>query len=114
MSTQFRRRARAGALLAFALFSSTGALAAPDDAGGALTTPNASGWLRTHTASGTLDTANPFFQSLGSNGRSCNTCHQLQDAWSLTTATVHARFDASGGNDPLFRSNDGATSPLAD
>jgi len=116
MATSFGRRVRAAALLAFALSSPSIALAASSDAAGGdpLTTPNASGWLRTYAVGGALDTANPFFQSLGSNGRSCNTCHQLQDAWSLTTATVHARFDASGGNDPLFRPNDGATSPLAD
>ncbi|HEY6942546.1 hypothetical protein, partial [Dokdonella sp.] len=117
MATLSRRRARAVATLALLLLLPARAFAAAADvaiAGDPLTTPNASGWLRTHTSGGTLDTDNPFFQSLGSNGRSCNTCHQLQDAWSLTTETVRARFEASGGTDPLFRPNDGATSPLAD
>ena len=79
-----------------------------------LTTPDDSGWLRTYTTSGAIDGDNPFFQALGTNGRTCTTCHQQQDAWSLTPATVRARFDATGGTDPLFRTNDGSVSPAAD
>jgi hypothetical protein len=92
------------------------AAAAPLDppADDPLTTSDASGWLRTFTATGSIDPDNAFFQSLGSNGRSCNTCHRQEDAWSLTPAGVQARFEASGGTDPLFRPVDGADSPLAD
>ena len=82
--------------------------------GDPMTTPDSSGWLRTYTASGTIDTGNPFFQSLGTNGRSCNTCHQQQDGWTVTAADVQARFNATGGTDPIFRTNDGSNSPLAD
>ncbi len=71
--------------------------------GDALTTRNDSGWLRTVTPTGAIDTANPFFQNLGSNGRSCSTCHQIQDGWSNTPKTARQRFDATGGRDPLFR-----------
>ena len=79
-----------------------------------LVTPDPSGWLQTNTPDGTIDTRNPFFQSLGSNGRSCNSCHQQQDGWSISAADVRRRFEATGGTDPIFRPVDGADSPLAD
>lgn len=103
---------RAGCGIALALLLVTGQVSA--QGGDPLTTPNASGLLRTFTASGTLDTDNPFFQPLGSNGRSCDTCHRLEEAWSVTPAGISARFEATDGNDPIFRVVDGATSPLAD
>src|SRR6476660_5188227 len=78
--------------------------------------PSPTGSFRTFTASGTIDTANAFFQSLGSNGRACVHCHQAQDAWSITPAHVLARFNATTpkGTDPIFLTNDGSNSPLAD
>ena len=80
----------------------------------ALTAADATGTIRTYTASGDLDTTNPFFQTLGTNGRSCFTCHRPEAAWSITPASVQARFAASAGTDPIFRTNDGSNSPLAD
>lgn len=79
-----------------------------------LTTSDASGALRTFTPSGAIDTDNAFFQSIGSNGRSCNSCHRQEDGWSITPAHVRARFNATQGNDPIFRTNDGSNSPSAD
>jgi hypothetical protein len=79
-----------------------------------LTTLDPSGWLRTYTPSGSIDLSNPFFQSLGSNGRSCSTCHVQEDSWSVSAQHVRARFKASQGTDPIFRTVDGANSPLAD
>jgi cytochrome c peroxidase len=76
--------------------------------------PDASGHFRTYSASGAIDLGNPFFQSLGTNGRSCSTCHQPSDAWSVTPEHIQARFDDTGGLDPIFRTNDGSVSPLAD
>src|SRR6185312_13436626 len=55
-----------------------------------------------------------FFQSLGTNGRSCVTCHQASDGWSVTPAHIRARFVATQGMDPIFRTNDGANCPSAD
>ena len=57
-----------------------------------------------------------FFQSLGTNGRACVHCHQAQDGWTITPAHVQARFNATTprGTDPVFRTNDGSNSPLAD
>ncbi|MEO5560711.1 MAG: hypothetical protein ABIO49_12435 [Dokdonella sp.] len=79
-----------------------------------LTTADASGALRTFTPSGAIDRDNAFFQSIGSNGRSCNSCHRQEDAWSITPEHVRARFNATQGNDPIFRTNDGSNSPTAD
>ncbi len=79
-----------------------------------LTTADASGALRTFTPSGAIDTDNAFFQSIGINGRSCNSCHRQEDGWSITPAHVRARFNATQGNDPIFRTNDGSNSPSAD
>ena len=69
---------------------------------------NADGHSRTFNANGAIDTTNPFFQDLGANGRRCVTCHQPHLGWSITPAHVVERFDASDGDDPLFRNNDGS------
>src|SRR5215831_5979362 len=63
--------------------------------------PNPSGVLRTFSTTGQLDMTGPFFQDLGTNGRTCVTCHQPGDAWSLSAANVEERFQASHGRDPL-------------
>ena len=57
----------------------------------------------------TITANNPFFQNLGTNGRTCFTCHQPQTGWTVSAASVRARFAASGGSDPIFRLVDGAT-----
>jgi cytochrome c peroxidase len=72
------------------------------------------GSVLTITTSASFDDDNPFFQSLGTNGRSCGTCHQASDAWTVTPAHVRERFDASNGLDPIFRLNDGAYCSEAD
>jgi cytochrome c peroxidase len=74
-----------------------------------------SGKIATFQPGGPTFTAlNPFFQNLGTNGRTCFTCHQPQSGWTVSAAGVHARFDASGGTDPIFRLIDGATCPTDD
>src|SRR5437868_11605258 len=50
----------------------------------------------------------PFFQSLGSNGRSCASCHQPGDGMSVSAAHIQQRFDTSAGTDPIFRTVDGS------
>jgi cytochrome c peroxidase len=73
-----------------------------------------SGMIATFQPSGATQTAtNAFFQDLGSNGRTCFTCHQPQDGWSLSAQHAQARF-AADPNDPLFRLVDGATCPSDD
>ena len=72
------------------------------------------GKVRTASTSGEAEVNNAFFQSLGTNGRSCVTCHQASDAWSVTPEHIRSRFDASDGTDPIFRTVDGANCPSAD
>jgi len=62
----------------------------------------------------TVTAHNAFFKNMGTNGRTCFTCHQPQDGWTISAASARARFDASGGKDPLFRLVDGASCPSAD
>lgn len=74
-----------------------------------------SGIVATYQPGGsTQTTTNPFFQNLGTNGRTCFTCHQSADGWTISARDVQARFAASAGLDPLFRPTDGATCPNAD
>lgn len=76
--------------------------------------PNENGVALTHNKKKRIPTANPFFQELGTNGRTCASCHVESTGWSLSPVEVEARFDATEGNDPLFRLVDGSTSPNAD
>jgi hypothetical protein len=102
----------AGSLLATATNAADAASSGPNP----LVTPDSSGLLGTFSTSGLpmADPSNAFFASLGSNGRTCATCHAPLDGWSITPQDVQVRFLMSGGTDPLFRLNDGAVSPLAD
>jgi hypothetical protein len=63
--------------------------------------PNASGLSATYSTAGAIDLTNPFFESLGTNGRSCASCHQPDDAWTVTPKRLQVRFDMSDGNDPV-------------
>jgi cytochrome c peroxidase len=72
------------------------------------------GIARTYTVNGAIDFDNPFFQSLGTNGRACGSCHDVGDGWTVVPSHVQARFDATDGEDPIFRTNDGSNSPIAD
>jgi cytochrome c peroxidase len=78
---------------------------------GPLDFPNPGGVARTLSTGGPIDTRNPFFLSLGANGRACVTCHEPQAGWTITPERLQARFVATHGLDPIFRLNDGANSP---
>ena len=81
----------------------------------AVDTPNPTGVLRTVVLDpATLDRSNPFFQSLGTNGRACVSCHVPSSGWSLSPAELEKRFNDTGGLDPVFRTVDGSNSPKAD
>lgn len=66
---------------------------------------------------GTLDLNGPvnqqgaFFQSLGTNGRSCATCHVASQAMSVSAMGAQLRFAQTKGLDPLFAAVDGANCP---
>ena len=73
------------------------------------------GQVATYQPDGATPTAgHAFFQTLGTNDRTCFTCHQPQTGWTISAQDAQARFDQSGGSDPLFRLVDGATCPSAD
>lgn len=77
-------------------------------------TADPTGVLGTYRTTGGVDLTNYFFQSLGTNGRSCSSCHVAEDSWTVTPRHIQARFLASGGKDPIFRLVDGAVCPSAD
>lgn len=104
---------------------------------GNLPVVNESGFSANLSRSGSLDRSNEFFQSLGTNGRACVTCHAPEDGFSLTPrhaqelfarCEAEAHWLASPGRSPfveaekeeervacaLFRTNDGSNSPDAD
>jgi cytochrome c peroxidase len=62
----------------------------------------------------TVTSNNAFFQNLGTNERTCFTCHQPATGWTVSAASVQARFKESRGQDPIFRLVDGATCPTDD
>jgi cytochrome c peroxidase len=97
-----------------AMSAAASPLRADDDDNSKVDTPNDSGVLRTVTLDGgPLSDRNLFFKSLGTNGRSCGTCHVPSAGWTLSPPQVQDRFDRTDGRDPLFRTVDGSNSPLA-
>ena len=68
-----------------------------------------SGFVETYNINNTsIDLTGPFFQSLGTNGRACFSCHRPMEAWSVSAAEVRLRFFLTQGLDPIFRTNDGS------
>jgi len=82
-----------------------------DRTGGGVSLRDPTGQIATVSTSGSIDLANPFFQSLGTNGRTCGTCHLQSDGMGLSAAAVQATFAASGPTHPLFAPVDGANCP---
>lgn len=77
------------------------------------TSSNAHGKDATYSTAGFIDLTNPFFKSLGSNGRSCASCHIPSQGWTITPQGIQVIFDKTAGLDPIFRLVDGANSPTA-
>lgn len=75
---------------------------------------NRLGRLGSYLPAGPVQTKdNAFFQPLGTNGRSCVTCHQPSSGMGLSLRHVRQLFNASGSKDPLFAPVDGANCPSA-
>jgi cytochrome c peroxidase len=72
---------------------------------------DATGLVSTFNATGAIHEDGAFFQSLGTNGRTCGTCHQASDAMGLRADNVRIRYITSRGTDPLFAAIDGANCP---
>ncbi|MBV8759870.1 MAG: hypothetical protein JO257_21450 [Deltaproteobacteria bacterium] len=102
-----------GLLLFFAACTDGGGRGDDNGGGGTQNPPAATGQGETVFTAGS-DASNPFFASLGTNLRTCASCHDETAGWSLTPALLQTRFNAGDGTDPVFRSVDGTTSPTAD
>lgn len=71
--------------------------------------PNRSGFLETYNINNApVSLTGPFFQSLGTNGRSCGSCHVPLEGWSVSAEELQLRFLLTRGMDPIFRPVDGA------
>src|SRR5580700_8855847 len=71
--------------------------------------PNRSGLLETYNVNNApISLTGAFFQSLGTNGRSCASCHLPTEGWSVSASEVQLRFLLTQGLDPIFRTNDGS------
>jgi len=71
------------------------------------------GAVATFNAAGNINQNNAFFQSLGTNGRTCATCHQPDQAFGLSAKGARAVYERTQGNDPLFAAVDGANCPTS-
>jgi cytochrome c peroxidase len=99
----------------------------PQAAEGPFDNPN--GASANLSLTGTIDTTNAFFQSVGTNGRACVSCHAPQDGFSITPTTMQRLFDQCGLSEDgpqddlsaaqqiacaVFRPVDGSNSPTPD
>src|SRR5271168_893217 len=75
--------------------------------------PDAAGCIEAFQPDGPTTTAtNAFFQSLGTNGRSCITCHQPPSGMSVSVQNINDRLHAPNGqHDPIFAPVDGSDCP---
>src|SRR5579864_5324776 len=107
------RRSPLTGVVAFAIMSMVLGAESPNDFPNSLPNllplPNPSRFIETYNINGaSIDLSGPFFQSLGTNGRSCSSCHRPAAAWSVSAAEIQLRFLLTQGLDPIFRTNDGS------
>jgi cytochrome c peroxidase len=72
---------------------------------------DATGAVATFNTGGDINRQNAFFQSLGTNGRTWATCHQPDQAFSLSAKGADEVYRRTRGDDPLFAAVDGANCP---
>jgi cytochrome c peroxidase len=72
------------------------------------------GTAETVHTSGSIDRTNPFFQALGANLRTCETCHAADQGWTIRAKSVKKLFDRTLGLAPLFMLHDTGSRPDAD
>src|SRR5688500_7285789 len=63
---------------------------------------NDQGVAETAHSSGAIDRSNPFFESLGTNGRTCETCHDSRSAWTTSADLMTHLFESTDGTHKLF------------
>ncbi|HEY0714530.1 MAG TPA: hypothetical protein VGF45_17730, partial [Polyangia bacterium] len=66
-----------------------------------------------HT-SGSIDRNNPFFQVLGPNPRTCETCHAAEQGWTITARATNRLFFETSGLAPVFMTHDAGSRIDAD
>jgi cytochrome c peroxidase len=76
--------------------------------------PNAAGIAESLHLSGSIDRTNPFFQVLGSNPRTCETCHSSAQGWTMNSEANDRLLKDSLGLAPLFNVVDQGTRPDVD
>jgi cytochrome c peroxidase len=76
--------------------------------------PDPAGAIATFNSQGDINGTGAFFQTLGTNGRSCASCHRIDQAMSLSSSGVQTIYRQSRGTDPLFSPIDGANCPTDD
>jgi hypothetical protein len=74
---------------------------------------NSAGTAATISSAGSVDLNNPFHLPIGSNGRTCESCHLPHAGWSIRPLDVELLFFLSRGNHPLFNAVD-ADRPVPD
>jgi cytochrome c peroxidase len=108
---QYKRTLITGILFAVAMLVAMGATSSPQVSfiPNGTFFPNPGGASETYsTVAGGIDESGPFFQSMGSNGRTCASCHQPDEGMSISVAGVLQRFAVTHGQDPIFRTVDGS------
>ncbi len=75
--------------------------------------PDFTGLFETLSTTGRIDRHGTFFQSLGTNGRSCGSCHIPEEGFSVSAVGASLTFALSHGQDPIFAPVDGANCPTA-
>lgn len=65
---------------------------------------NLSGIAATSHTSGGIDRTNPFFLDLGTNGRTCESCHDSKAAWTTSALVSSILFELTQGTHTQFAS----------
>ena len=103
MNRRFQRRHLALLIAALFMVSTSGTAGSNRSCPTHVRFANPTGFAATYSTVGKIDLTGPFFQSLGTNGRACVSCHQPSVGWTVTPPDIQARFEASAGTDPIFR-----------
>ena len=75
---------------------------------------NGSGFSATFSTQGFVDLTTEYSQAQGTNGRSCQTCHIPQQAWSINPNAIQLLFHLTDGTHPIFNPLDANNPDTAD
>ncbi len=75
---------------------------------------NSAGVAESAHVTGAIDRTGSFFQQLGTNARTCETCHSPDQGWTITTEATQRLFRQTDGLAPLFLPHDEGGRPDAD